>query len=297
MSAPAAETTMADVPPAENTVKIMENEQDVTDPVLQWLEGSSDGPVGLLKSQAVQKPVLLPLSGLIPRGFGVQRPSTRVVALSPSVFQHPIRRDILHACVVHHLDGLRQGTASTKTRAEVSGSGRKIRQQKGTGKARLGDRGSPMLKGGGVAFGPKPRDFSTKLPRKVREMGMRVALSTKLREGNLNIVESLDWPDMKTNTLDKRVKSLGWNDKTLFVVGGLEIPEGLERSAQNLRKVDVMRAEDLSVYEILRWKRMVLDFSAVDFFEQTLGKEEVDDLSASLESISFAPSAATASAP
>ena len=99
-----------------------------------------------------------------------------VVELDPSIFNHPIRRDILHLCVVHHLDSLRQGSANTKTRGEVRGSGAKIRPQKGTGRARLGDGQSPMLRGGGVAFGPKPRDFSTKLPRKVIQMGMRVAL-------------------------------------------------------------------------------------------------------------------------
>src|SRR5882757_2916434 len=124
------------------------------------------------------KPVYLTLSSLVGKSKGAKK----AVALDPTVFDHPVRRDILHLCVVHYLDSLRQGTASTKTRAEVAGSRRKIRPQKGTGRARLGDRQSPMLRGGGVAFGPKPRDFSTKLNRKVIQMGMRVALTMKLRE-------------------------------------------------------------------------------------------------------------------
>ena len=111
--------------------------------------------------------------------------SDKVVELDPTVFNHPIRRDIIHLCVVHYRDSLRQGSANTKTRSEVRGSGRKIRPQKGSGRARLGDGQSPMLRGGGIAFGPKPRDFSTKLPRKVIEMGMRVALSAKLKEQRL----------------------------------------------------------------------------------------------------------------
>ena len=99
------------------------------------------------------------------------------VALGPLVFHHPIRRDILHLCAIHYLDSQRQGTASTKTRGEGRGSGRKIHPQKGMGRARLGDGQSPMLRGGDVAFGPKHRDFSTKLNRKVVQMGMKVALS------------------------------------------------------------------------------------------------------------------------
>ena len=91
-----------------------------------------------------------------------------VAALDPSVFAHPIRRDILYLCVNYYRDALRQGTANTKTRAEVAGSGRKIRPQKGTGMARLGDGQSPMLRGGGVAFGPRPRDFGTDLNHAAR---------------------------------------------------------------------------------------------------------------------------------
>ena len=97
----------------------------------------------------------------------------------------------------------------------MRGSGRKIRPQKGTGHARLGDGQSPMLRGGGVAFGPKPRDFSTKLNRKVIQMGMRVALSARLKEQSLGVVESLEWPGFKTNEFAKRIGELGW-EKTLF---------------------------------------------------------------------------------
>ena len=197
-------------------------------------------------------------------------PHENVAELDPSVFDHPIRRDILHLCVVHHRDSLRQGTASTKTRGEVRGSGRKIRPQKGSGKARLGDGQSPMLRGGGIAFGPKPRDFSTKLPRKVIAMGMRVALSAKLKEKRLGLVEKHDWPSGKTNSLSRRIDLLGWR-KTLLVTGD-QLPIGLERAGRNLAMVGLARAAELTVYDILKWERLVLDISAVDYFERTLGK-------------------------
>lgn len=200
----------------------------------------------------------------------------KVIQLDPHVFSHPIRRDILHLCVVHHLDSLRQGSANTKTRGEVRGSGRKIRPQKGTGRARLGDGQSPMLRGGGVAFGPKPRDFSTKLPRKVREMGLRVALSAKLREHSLGVVKSLNWPGVKTGPLAERISGLGWR-KTLFVTGLDEIPEGLRRASSNIDKVEIVTAKDLHVYDAVKWPRLVLDLPAVEWLERKLGKKTVID--------------------
>lgn len=216
----------------------------------------------------LSSPLLLTMSSLI-------RPKPneeeQLVELDPFIFSHPIRRDILHLCVVHHLDCIRQGSASTKTRGEVRGSGRKIRPQKGTGKARLADGQSPMLRGGGVAFGPKPRDFSTKLPRKVVQMGMRVALSVKVREHSLGVVQSLEWPRIKTKELAARIGELGWQ-KTLFVTGLDKVPIGLEKSSGNIPGVDTITAEDLTVYDAVKWPRVVLDITAVQWFEQTLGK-------------------------
>lgn len=201
----------------------------------------------------------------------------QLVELDSSVFAHPIRRDILYLCVVHHLDSLRQGTASTKTRAEVRGSGHKIRPQKGTGRARLGDGQSPMLRGGGVAFGPKPRDFSTKLPRKVIQMGMRVALSARVKERALEVVPSLNWKHPKTKHLAARLEKLGWG-KALLVTGKAEVPETLERASNNLPFVETITAEELGVYDAVKWPRLVLDLSAVQWFEQTLGKQQQFEL-------------------
>ncbi|KAF7784636.1 hypothetical protein Agabi119p4_801 [Agaricus bisporus var. burnettii] len=195
-----------------------------------------------------------------------------VVSLDPTVFDHPSRRDVLHLCVMHYRDSLRQGSANTKTRGEVAGSGRKIRRQKGSGKARLGDGQSPMLIGGGVAFGPKPRDFSTKLPRKVIQMGMRIALSARMREQRLGVMTSLDWPSAKTNPLSKKIDQLGLR-KTLFITGHEIAPVGLKRAIGNIPSVKLVTAKDVNVYEILYWQRLVLDVKAVEYFEETLKKD------------------------
>ena len=222
-------------------------------------------------ASTVRQSIYVPLSSLL-RSKDAAQSSDQVAELDPTVFAHPIRRDILHLCVVHHLDSLRQGSANTKTRGEVRGSGRKIRRQKGSGMARLGDGQSPMLRGGGVAFGPKPRDFATKLPRKVIQMGMRVALSARVKECNLRIVESLDWPGTKTKDMARRLDEMGWDHKTLFVTGKDIIPTGLKRSTENLHKVNTMTAQQVGVYHLVKWPRVVLDIEAVQWFEHQLSK-------------------------
>ncbi|KAF8898808.1 ribosomal protein L4 domain-containing protein [Infundibulicybe gibba] len=221
--------------------------------------------------EPIAEPVLLSLSQRLTHP-GTEHSQAHVAVLNPTVFNHPIRRDILHLCVIHHLDSLRQGSANTKTRGEVRGSGVKIRRQKGTGKARLGDGQSPMLVGGGVAFGPKPRDFSTKLPRKVIEMGMRIALSAKVKEQKLGVVTKIHWPNGKTKHLAQKIDKLGLR-KTLFVTGESQTHASLERAIANIPMVKLISPDKLSVYETLKWQRIVMDIKAVDYFERALAKD------------------------
>ncbi|KAG1801683.1 ribosomal protein L4 [Suillus plorans] len=229
---------------------------------------TSQSKLAIRKAADSIKPVYVTMSSFT----GKSNSAKKAVALDPTVFDHPIRRDILHLCVVHHLDSLRQGTASTKTRAEVAGSRRKIRPQKGTGRARLGDRQSPMLRGGGVAFGPKPRDFSTKLNRKVIQMGMRVALTMKLREQRLGVLQRINWWSHKTATLNSRLSGLGWRTGTLFVTGESEVPARMRLASKNLRGIECRTVADLVVYDIVKWRRVILDLAAVDALERALGK-------------------------
>jgi large subunit ribosomal protein L4 len=217
-------------------------------------------------------PVYVTLSDFLPPPPTARESSAdEVVELDRHVFAQPVRRDILHLCVVHHLDGLRQGSANTKTRGEVRGSGRKIRPQKGTGHARLGDGQSPMLRGGGVAFGPRPRDFSTELPRKVRALGMRVALSARIKDASLGIVRALDTPGARVAALRTRSEKLGWG-KTLFVTGCESVPYPFNIPNADLAGHKFVAAKDLDVYTLVKWPRVVLDLAAVELLERNLGK-------------------------
>ncbi|ORY27173.1 ribosomal protein L4/L1 family-domain-containing protein [Naematelia encephala] len=137
-------------------------------------------------------PILLPISSLISQNPTQASPSNVVVELPRDIFAQPLRKDILHRCVVWYQAGLRYGTKKTKGRSEVAYSGRKLRPQKGSGKARLADRSNPMLKGGAHAHPIQPRDWSQLLPRKVRALGMRIALSSKLDMGMLRVVKSFN---------------------------------------------------------------------------------------------------------
>lgn len=136
------------------------------------------------------------------------------VPLSAHVFDAPARRDVIHSAVVYYLDAQRSGTASTKGRSDVRGSMRKLRPQKGSGQARLGTMSNPILRGGAVAHGPRPRDHSTKLPRRVRELALRSALSSKWRQGDLHVVDNFDWiaPPSSTGPLARLLGSKGWSD-------------------------------------------------------------------------------------
>ncbi|EPQ27405.1 uncharacterized protein PFL1_04943 [Pseudozyma flocculosa PF-1] len=144
----------------------------------------------------------------------IRRPSPRYVPLSSHVFDAPARRDVLHSAVVYYLDAQRSGTASTKTRSDVRGSKKKLRPQKGSGQARLGTMSNPILRGGAVAHGPRPRDHSTQLPRRVRELALRSALSARWREGNLIVVPSFDWmpPPGSTGPLARLLAAKKWTD-------------------------------------------------------------------------------------
>ncbi|CAE6421808.1 unnamed protein product [Rhizoctonia solani] len=279
--------------PVPNEDLVLGDQQDITDPVMEWINSEGDiGPLDLdsivdapLQALPIEKkPIYLTMSSLLIRAKSEPRAATLAIPLSQDVFGQNLRRDILHACVIHYLDGLRQGTASTKTRAEVSGSNRKIRPQKGTGRARLGDIRSPSIRGGGTAFGPKPRDFKTLLPRKVRELGMRIALSVKLRDGQLGAVSSLEWPTPKTKSLRTRVGELGWTDRTLFLTGKNEVPEALGLASRNISSLLCKTAANATVYDILRWKRVILDIEAIEWFERELGFKPKHELIVPLES-------------
>ncbi|MCJ1461945.1 54S ribosomal protein, mitochondrial [Pseudocyphellaria aurata] len=189
-------------------------------------------------------------------------------ALYPANHLHlPLRRDILHRAVIFEGDATRKGTASTKWRGDVHGSGRKIRPQKGTGKARLGDKKNPMLRGGGVAFGPHPRDFSTKLPRKVYDLAWRTALSYRYRRGELIVIENN--ADIEMAEPRWITKIMEWNhwgnaDGRSLIITRKRKHNLFEAMALAGREGKAKTEEDIDVKDILELGRIIIEKRALD---------------------------------
>jgi large subunit ribosomal protein L4 len=211
---------------------------------------------------------------------------TSFVTYPSSHLQMPLRKDILHRAVIYEGDMTRQGTASTKYRSEVHGSNRKIRPQKGTGAARLGDKKSPMLKGGGVAFGPKPRDFSTELPRKVYDQAWRTAISYRYGKGELILVDGEIEIDVAEGSLERYMTDLlTWQNmgraggRTLFVTA--ERRHNLFEALQieNMgRHARALEADYVDVKDMLELGRVVMERDALEMLllehETDLGPQQ-----------------------
>jgi large subunit ribosomal protein L4 len=194
------------------------------------------------------------------------------VELDPVVFEAQVKPHLFHAEVRRQLARRRAGTHSTKNRAFVSGGGIKPWRQKGTGRARQGSIRAPQWAGGGVVFGPVPRSHEHELPKKVRRAALRSALSLRLRENALTVVEALGLEAPRTKLLLEALRGLGLGDASvLLVVGGPD--PNLELAARNLPRVDVLRAEGLNVYDVLRHERLVVTPDALARIHQRLGDE------------------------
>jgi len=183
------------------------------------------------------------------------------ITLDDSVFGVEVRADILHQMVNYQLAKRRAGTQSTQTRSEVSRTGKKPFKQKGTGSARAGDYTRAIDRGGQVALGPHPRSHATELPRKVRQLAMKCALSSKAAEGKLIIVDALSAKDHKTKAMAAAFKAFGV--ESALVVGGAEIDANFSRATSNLPKIDVLPLAGANVYDIMRRDTLVLTKDAV----------------------------------
>ncbi len=185
--------------------------------------------------------------------------------LPESIFGVPVRPHLLHQAVVMQLNNRRAGTASTKTRGLVRGSGRKPWRQKGSGRARAGSVRSPIWVGGGTVFGPLPRDYSYRIPKKARRQAVLSALSLKRQEEKLVVVEPEDVTEIKTRLMAEAVASLGVGN-SLFVIADRD--EKIELSARNLPNVKVLRVAGLNVYDLLRFEYLVLTRDALRKIEE-----------------------------
>jgi large subunit ribosomal protein L4 len=177
----------------------------------------------------------------------------------------------VHDTVVAYLANQRLGTVKTKMVNEVKGSGKKPWRQKGTGRARAGSHASPIWRGGGVVFGPRPRDFSQKVPRKVRSLAFRKALSERLLAGDLVVVDSLEPDSPKTKPFLAQIDELTADAVTVLVVADV-VGTNLRLATRNVARVDVEAAESLNVYELLRYDKLVVSRAALDKLTARLGK-------------------------
>ena len=201
--------------------------------------------------------------------YNIQKEKVGELELKDEIFGVEVRGDLLHEVVTWQLACRRSGTASTKSRGEVQGTGKKWWRQKGTGRARVGSHRSPLWRGGGVIFGPKPRSYAYTLPKKVRRLALKMALSSKLAEGQLLILN--DYPHTTPKTRDF-VEVLRQFDitKALFITG--DEHRSLELSSRNVPYIQVMRAEGLNVYDILRHDHLVVFPPALAQIEARLAK-------------------------
>jgi len=192
------------------------------------------------------------------------------IELDDTVFNADIRETLVQRVVVWQLAKRRSGTASTKTRGEISGGGKKPWRQKGTGRARAGTNRSPIWTGGGTTFGSKPRSYAFSLPKKMRKAALRSVLSAKLKDDQLTVIDKIELEAPKTKIFVDIMKTMGLEaNKILFVTA--EKDETLLRSSRNLYQVLVLPIEGLNVYDLLRFDRLVVLEDAVPRIHERLG--------------------------
>jgi large subunit ribosomal protein L4 len=194
--------------------------------------------------------------------------SAGTIELAEAVFNAPVRKDILARMVNWQLAKRRAGTHKTKGISDISGTTAKPWRQKGTGRARAGSRRAAQFRGGATVFGPVVRDHGFKLPKKVRRLALRSALSSKQVEGKLIVVDAAKLDDARTSDLAGRLDKLGWD--SVLVIDGPEVDGNFKRAASNLPGVDVLPQQGANVYDILRRDVLVLTKDAVKHLEERL---------------------------
>ncbi|HDZ90840.1 MAG: 50S ribosomal protein L4 [Deltaproteobacteria bacterium] len=199
--------------------------------------------------------------------YNVENEKVSELELRDDIFDVPVKGHLLHQVVVAQLAKRRSGTAATKNRSAVKCSGSKLWRQKGTGRARVGRGSSPTRRGGGVAFGPSLRDYSKKVPKKVRKAALRMALTDKLRNNLLIIIDDFSLPEIKTKNFVGTMRNFDVR-KALIVTK--DKSENLEKSSRNVPFTKVMRHEGLNVYDILRHDHLFLELPAVQKIEEAL---------------------------
>ena len=187
------------------------------------------------------------------------------VNLSDTIFGLEPRQDLIQRCIVWQLAKRRAGTHAVKNRADIARTGKKSGPQKGSGGARHGSQRANLFRGGGRSFGPHPRDHSIDLPKKVRALALRHALSSKAKDGGIVVIDAIDTTDAKTKALAAQFGKLGFSNA--LIIGGAEINENFGRAARNIPNIDVLPVQGINVYDILRRQKLVLTKAAVEALE------------------------------
>jgi len=190
------------------------------------------------------------------------------VDLADEVFGAPVNEALLYEAVRHHLAGTRRGTAATKTRHEVSGSGKKLWKQKGTGRARMGSIRSPLWRHGGTTHGPQPRDYSYRLPRKMQLGALKSALSAKLRDGELRVVREFAIPEAKTKVMRQALDGIDAK-RTVLLVDNAD-NRNLQLSSRNLEGVKLVPTRDVNVYDLLAHSQVLMSEAAAKKLSEAL---------------------------
>ena len=190
--------------------------------------------------------------------------------LSDAVFKAELNQPLIWEAVKHYNDSLRSGTASTKVRGEVSGSGKKLWRQKGTGRARIGSVRSPVWRHGGTVHGPKPRDYSYRFPRKKLQGAMRSALSAKLSENSLMVVEALSLESNKTKDFKKILSGLGFTGRVLVVDSSEN--KNLSLSSRNLPKVKLVPGTGVNIFDVVNSNVLLFSKESILQIQEVLGR-------------------------
>ena len=198
--------------------------------------------------------------------FDMTGKSVGEMTLSDAIFGIEPNTSVMHAAVVNYLANQRQGTQSTLTRSEVSGGGRKPWKQKGTGRARQGSTRAPQWTHGGIALGPKPRDYSYELPKKVKRLALKSAFSTKVADNDLIVVDNIAVEGFKTKAVVEMLSQLGADKKALIVMP--ELDQKLIKSAANIPGVKTALVNTINVYDILNYDKFIVAKGALEKIEE-----------------------------
>jgi len=201
----------------------------------------------------------------------MQGKAIATLAISDYLFGIQMNMSVVHQAMVRQRANMRQGNSNVKTRANVSGGGAKPWRQKGTGRARQGSIRSPQWRGGGIVFGPNPRSYRQRMPKKMRRLAIRCLLSDKVREDRLSIIQDLQLPESKTKDMKRFLETMNVNSKTLIVTPELQKP--VVESAKNLQDIKTLPASNLNVLDLLNYDRIIMTVAAIRKAESLWGQE------------------------